>query len=150
MVKVALRDVLRQTLHKAQNGVRPVIENVVEQILLDLLREEVIEEASDVHIVKYFDMKLPNGLSNTMVTSNLFMAPIAPFVRHKTDTAMQDRKQTTTRAPKRPEDNITAFDDESDLLPNSSDSRSVKITRKKSSKRCSERNFATAMKQGRK
>lgn len=85
----------------AQSGVQSVLYNFVEQVLLDLLRKEVIEETLDAHVTTFFDTdEAAKGLSKRLLASTFFMALIANFNRRKSNTAMQDKKCSTTIASK--------------------------------------------------
>lgn len=78
MVKEALDGVLHKTFHNTQSGVRSVIYNIVEQVLLDLLHEDDTKETLDAHITNLFSTcEARAGLSKKLLTSTTFMAPIA-------------------------------------------------------------------------
>lgn len=81
-VKEALDDVLCKTLHNTQSGVRYAVYTVVEQVMLDLLRKDVIGGKSDTHSAKFFDMdQAIKRFSKRLGTSTSFIAPIATLVR---------------------------------------------------------------------
>lgn len=86
MVEKALDEVLRKTFHNGQSGVGSVVYNVVEQIMLDLLFKDVIGECFDAHIAKAVDMdEAAEGFWSRLLSSSSLMAPIATFIRQKTD-----------------------------------------------------------------
>lgn len=70
IVKESLEDILRTSFHNAQSSTQSVLYNVVEQDMLGLLPKDVISEAVDAHIVKFFDTyATAEGMSKRMVTS---------------------------------------------------------------------------------
>lgn len=53
--KEVLDDLLHKTLHSSQNGVRYVVYNVAEQVMLDVLHKDVMGETLDAYIAKFLD-----------------------------------------------------------------------------------------------
>lgn len=49
-----LDDILRKSIRNAQSGIRSVIYNIVELVILDLLRKDIIEKMLHKHIAKFF------------------------------------------------------------------------------------------------
>lgn len=65
---------LRKTMLKAQSGVRSVVYTVVEQVMLDLLRNDIIGETLDARVAKFFDTnEAAEGLSKSQFTLTSFM-----------------------------------------------------------------------------
>lgn len=67
------------------------------------------------------------------VDLNLFMGTFATFVMRKTDNAMDDKKCSTSVAPKRPVDIILAFENESKSASSSANSKREEVLHEKSS-----------------
>lgn len=60
--------------------------------MLDLLRKYVIEITIDAHIATVFDTcAAVEGFSKKLLTCSI-LAPIATFIRRKTNTAMHEKK----------------------------------------------------------
>lgn len=79
-----------QVAPNAQSGIRCFVYNGAEQAMLDLLHKEVIRESLDAHKEKLFDTNVAaNRLSQRLLISKSFMAPIATFLRRKSDTTME-------------------------------------------------------------
>lgn len=55
MVEESLENVLRTLLCNGQNHIWGDVYSVVEQVLVDLFRKEIIEETWDTHMVRYLD-----------------------------------------------------------------------------------------------
>lgn len=92
LIEESMDDVLQKLLQNAQWGIRLVVCNVVEQVMLDLLHEEVIGNMLDSLIAKCFDNNATaDRLSQKLLTSNTFNAPIATFVRREANTAMEHK-----------------------------------------------------------
>lgn len=53
MVEETLQNTLRAFFLNVQSGIRSVVYNVVEQLVLDLLHQEVIAETLETHIAKF-------------------------------------------------------------------------------------------------
>lgn len=80
----SLDDILRTSHHNDHSGVCSVKKNIMEQVMLYLLREDVAEEITDAHIAKFFYINAASQrLSKKLVTSSSFIVPIASVVRHK-------------------------------------------------------------------
>lgn len=63
-------------------GVHYAVLNVVEQILFDLLRLELIDEIIDKHIVDYFDASVAaDKICENLVSTNAFMRLIIMFLQ---------------------------------------------------------------------
>lgn len=54
MVQKSLDDFLRTLLFNLQRGIRPVVYEVAEQVMLDLIRKDVIGETVDIQRVNIF------------------------------------------------------------------------------------------------
>lgn len=97
MGEKALDDVIRKTILNPQSGVRSVVYNVVEKVVLDMLRELVIKETLGAHIAKYLEIAAAaGGLLKRLLTSSSLMAPTATLNRRKTDTAMKKIRSTVS------------------------------------------------------
>lgn len=60
-----------------------------------LLRKNVIRDILDAHTAVFFHSDAPlDRLSQRLSTLNTFMAPMATFMRCKTDTAMEQKYST--------------------------------------------------------
>lgn len=95
--------------------VHSVVYNVVEQLMLDFLRNDVIGEVLHAHMAKFVDIdEAVGGSRERLLTSNFLMAPIGTFIRCKRDIAMEDRKYSTTVSPKGPVNIIPTFDHSSE------------------------------------
>lgn len=82
-------------------GVQNIVYNVVEQLILNLLRKEVTGERLDAYNVKYFDMyAVAEGSLKTLLDSSSFMTAIATLVTRKEDTAMDTKKHSVAYALK--------------------------------------------------
>lgn len=55
VLEESLENILRESFHNWQSGIRSVVYNVLEQVILDLLRKDVIGETLEAHIGKVFD-----------------------------------------------------------------------------------------------
>lgn len=93
MVERASDEVLRDTLRKAQNGFGAFVYNVVELVMMDLLRRDVIGDTLDAHVARFFEKdEAAEGLWKRMFTSTSFMGRIENFAGHRMDTATEDKK----------------------------------------------------------
>lgn len=70
------------------------------------------------------------------------MAPVATFVRGKTNGAMKDKKNSTAVAPKTLVNISLTFEDDTESSPSTSDSGSEEIPRRKYTKSCSKRHYS--------
>lgn len=86
-----LEDISHAVYHNAQSSIRPVRKIVVEQFMLNFIRNKDLCKGN---ISVWFDAQIPTlfyvdmrdeKVSNQLLTSTLFMDPIARFVRCKTD-----------------------------------------------------------------
>lgn len=59
IVEGLLDIILGKLSNSAQNGIRSVFYNVMEQFMLELLRKDVIEEMLDAHLGKFLDTEQP-------------------------------------------------------------------------------------------
>lgn len=85
--------------HNAQGGLRSVSYNAVEQVLLDLLRKDIICEILAETIAKTFGAKAAvNRLLNELLTSYSFGVPIATFSRRKTDSIISYKGTVAPKA----------------------------------------------------
>lgn len=90
MVQESLDDILQMYLHNGQSDNRPVAYTVVEQIMLRLLSMKVIGGPLDGYIANCFSTDVAvHNLSNRLLTSSPFMAPITTVVRRNSDTSME-------------------------------------------------------------
>lgn len=143
MVDEPLNGVLHKMIHNAESGLRSVLYNVVEQVMVDMLQRDVIGKTLDAHIAKFLCTdEVAEGVSTRLLTLPFLMAPMGTSVRRKTDTATEKKKFSTAVEPKVPRDIILVFDDDNESPPSRSDSGSEKIPLKKSSKRCSKRSHS--------
>lgn len=68
------------------SGIRSLMYNVSEEVILDLPRKDVICKTLNAHIAKPLDTDVAaDMLPKKLVTSSSFMPPIATFGRRKTD-----------------------------------------------------------------
>lgn len=136
MVEELSVDILMTLFHNAQNSIRTVIYDVLEQLMLDLVCEELIRELLKAHITKYIyaDAGVA-GFSKRLLTARSFMAPIAIFVKRKTVTSMNEKKCSAAVARKEPRDTIPTFTEDSQSSPSWADSLDGQVPSKRSSKR---------------
>lgn len=133
-IKTALDDVLRKILSNSQSGVQSIVYNFVWQVMLSLLRRDVIGKRLESHIAKSLHMdEAVRGLSKGLCTAISFLARTAIFVRRETDRAMVDKIFSETRAPKEPMSNLPTFEDDSQSPSSRSESGTAERPRKKSS-----------------
>lgn len=84
LVQESLDDILRPSYNNARSEIRLVVNNVLEQVRLDLLRKAVLCEMLDAYIAKFIDTDAAaDRLWKKLLTSSSFMVPIATFVRLK-------------------------------------------------------------------
>lgn len=82
VLKQSLDDILHQSYYNDQRGVRLVLYTIGQQVMLDLMRKEIIGEDLDAHISKFFNTDAAAGrLLKNLPTSNSFIAPVATVVR---------------------------------------------------------------------
>lgn len=83
--------------------------------MLDRLREKVISDTLDAHIANCFKTDVAtHELSKRLLNSSLSTAPIASVIRAKTDTAMKNKKYSTTLESKDLIDTVEPYIDESE------------------------------------
>lgn len=93
MIEKSRDDILRTSFYKAQSGIRTVVYKAAEQVMLDVLRKDVIGKKLDAHIAKFLDTNAaPKCLSKRLLASSSFMVLNATFARRKTDTEIKERK----------------------------------------------------------
>lgn len=110
MVEEYLARVLRTLFHNPQRIIQLVACNVVEQVMLDLLRKDVCGKMSDAHITKFLDTcAAAVWLSRRLLTSILFIAPIETFVRGKKNTGVKEKTYSFASASKEPMDTVSTF-----------------------------------------
>lgn len=132
MVQKSLDDILRTSFHNTQSGMRSVFYNVVEKFMLDPLRKDVFGQMLDAHIAKSLDTDTAaEGFSRRFLASNLFMAPIATFLKCKTETVV-DKQYSVTYAPKGQMDTMTTLNDDSKARPSHSNPGDDEVPRRKS------------------
>lgn len=61
MVEESLDDNLRTSFQNAQSGIRSLVYNVVEQVVLDMQRKDAIGETVYIQIAKFFDSDAAAG-----------------------------------------------------------------------------------------
>lgn len=117
---------MRTCYRNSQSGIRSVVYDVDEQLMLDLLRKDVIGEKLDRHIAKFFDTEAAtDGLSKKLMTSSSFMAPIATFVSRRPDSAIADMGTAAAKASKIEQfDAIEIYNDVIDSPPSRLESES--------------------------
>lgn len=88
-VMASLDDNLQWMYETAPAGDRSVLDNAREQILLDLLRREVIGDILNKHITKCFGTPdTADQASPKLLSANPFMAPIQAFIHRKDSKAI--------------------------------------------------------------
>lgn len=93
MGETSLYNLSRTSFYNVQGGILSFMYNVVEQVVLELLRNDTIRETLNARVTKYFNNDAAaNSLSKRWLTSITFMSPIATFVKRKADTAVEDKK----------------------------------------------------------
>lgn len=78
-----MHSILSTSLHNLQSGIRWVVYNIIEDVMLDLLRKGVIWEMIDAHIIVFNTDGDAEGLSKRLLVPNLFMTPVATFWHEK-------------------------------------------------------------------
>lgn len=122
LIEESLDDILRKSLHSAQNGIRSVIYNINAQVMLDLCHKDVIGDTMDAHIAKFLDTNAAaDRLSQRLLTLSTFMSPLVTFMRRKIDTAKEE--YSTAFLTKDPINTVERNKDVTDSLPSRSDSR---------------------------
>lgn len=92
----SLNHILQYALEKARTGVFPVVHNVFEQKLFDLLRLEVMDAILDKQVANNFHTKdASNKIGGNLLSTNSFMDPIAAFVNLGTGKAVAAKRRTT-------------------------------------------------------
>lgn len=87
-------NILRTSFHIGQSSIRSVGYNVVQVVMLDLIRRDVVEETLDAHISRILDPQMATEkLLKKLLTPNSIMAPFPTFVKRKTKTGMENRKK---------------------------------------------------------
>lgn len=68
-------DILRTSYQNAQSGTRYVVYNVVEQVVLDQLRKDIVGKTMDAYIAKYLDTYAAvSRISKKVLPLSSFMA----------------------------------------------------------------------------
>lgn len=84
MVEEAFVNILRSLFYKAPSGIRSVVYNVAEPIMLDLIWKEVVGKILGTHITKFFDSdEAAPGSLKRLITSSSLTAPVATYVGRK-------------------------------------------------------------------
>lgn len=123
MVEESLDDIMRTSLRNAQTSILSVVYNVVEKVILELVRNNVIRETLGTQPVKFIETDaVSEGLLKMLLASSSFMEPIATFLRRQKDTAMEQRKYSTAFASKQLIATVPTFKDDSKSSPSRSDS----------------------------
>lgn len=135
---------MRTSYHNAQSGIRSVVYNLVEQVMLDLFRNDFIGEKFEAHVAKAFDTEAAaDRLLNKVLTSGSFIKPIATVVRRKRDSAIAKKETVASKASKREQiDAIETHKVGIDSLSSRSKSDSEHPLSSESSKRKSKRRHA--------
>lgn len=103
MAEESSDDILRTSFHNFQSGFQSVVCKVVGQVMLNLLRKDVIEKTWDAHTSKLFNIyAAAERFLNSVLPSSLFMAPISTFARLETDTEMEEKLYSTAFRLRRP------------------------------------------------
>lgn len=134
MAEEPLDEVLRTTLHNAQRGVRSAVYKVFKEVMLHLIREEIIEETLKAHIASYFDANAAStGLSKMLLVSCAFMAPIAKLAGRKTNNAIENEKYSVTHSSIQLMYTVEPYNDKNKSLQSRSKSGSEELPCRKSS-----------------
>lgn len=82
IIEDLLDDILRKSIHNAQVGITSVMYDIDEQVVVELLHKDVDGDTLDAHIAKFFDIDAAaDWLSKNLLTSRLFMASMATFLK---------------------------------------------------------------------
>lgn len=85
--------------------------NVVEHVVSDLLRKDIVRYTVGAHVVKFFSPDTAGDrLSQKLLTSTTFMATIVSIIRRHPDTSIE-QKNGTTFAKTDPIDTVEMFND---------------------------------------
>lgn len=102
LVEEPVDDALPAPYHNPQNEIRSVVYNIVEQVMLDTLREEVFDEPLNPFIVIFFDSDVPfDRLSKNLLTSSSFITPIGTFIRRKIHRTIADKSTVLAKTSKK-------------------------------------------------
>lgn len=135
MVEESLDDLLQTSLHNARTNIRPIVYNVVNHIMLELLGKHVIGETLDAHVAKYFYTNAgADGVSKILLTSCSFIAPVATFLRLKMDAAIEYMKYSTVFVSKEQFDTVAKYKDVGKPPLRCSDTGNDRSSRRKSLK----------------
>lgn len=94
-----------------QTSTQTNVYDVVEQEILDLIRQKVFGEALDSDFRVYFDVDRPvEGSLKRLQIGKSFMATNEPFVRSKTYTSMELEQFSTAFSSKEPIDTISSLE----------------------------------------
>lgn len=79
-----LEGILQPTYEKGHPRTRSFVYVVFEQILFDLSRREVSDNALDKHIASHFDTShATDMIGRKLLTTNAFKAPITSFIQRR-------------------------------------------------------------------
>lgn len=124
----SLEDTLQSSFNDTQTSLRSLLNNIVEKVVLDRLRNEVIGKMLDAHIVKmFYTHATAERLSKSLLSSSSFRASTATFVTRKRDAAMEDKKYTSTFASKELISNVETYTGDSESPDSPSDSGSDEV-----------------------
>lgn len=97
-------------IHNAQTSIQAVVYRVVEQVVIDLLRNEFMEEMMEANIARFLGNDASaEVLSERSQALSSFMTRIAIFVGRKVNPAMEDERHSTSFSPKELKDTAQMF-----------------------------------------
>lgn len=119
VLKELLDDIIRRVYHNAQCGIRSVVYNVVEQVMLDQLRKDVSRETLNAHTAKLLDINTDaDRILMNLLTSSPFMSPMTTSVQRKTDTTVANKNTIFAKALKmEPMAGMEVYGDIIDKMP---------------------------------
>lgn len=97
LVVDSLGDILQCPYEKVGMGGRSVVYNVIEKMLFDLLRREVMNKFLDKPIANYFDTsEAVDKISGKLLFTNAFITPIAAIIQRKNKPSPQNSSPRRT------------------------------------------------------
>lgn len=97
-VEELLEEIFQSMLDNPHCSIRAVMYIVVEKEMWGKLRKDVINEMRDAHIVSFIDIaKSIDRFLQKVFFSRIFVAPVATYVRPKTNIVIEDKTPLSRR-----------------------------------------------------
>lgn len=92
MVSAAVENRFRAVTLSAQGGIRTMVYDAVEHVILDHIRKAVLDERINQSVEQYFEAgKASEALGNRLLPNEEFLFPIASFVQTQSMDATIDQ-----------------------------------------------------------